>query len=366
MPKPFLLVGDFNAHCTLWGSEKTDQRGKLIDFILSNDICLLNSHSPRYFSPNTRKVLETSYGSDHLPAVVKLSSTLPTTNCRPPRWKLHRADWLHFMEVAKLEDALLSDLTIDETNEKITSILIAAAEKAIPQSSTIVRKKLNPWWTQECMEAKKLQNKAWGVLRRYPTYSNLIQFKQAKAKARYVRRQAQKLSWQKYVSSLSSTLTSKRLSAQIRKFRGDYSSYNIPLLTTPGIQTALQEHANILGEHFHDVSSSANFSNTFIKYKQSAEKQRLPTTGAANECYNSPITLEELNRVLSSGEQTAVGPDRIHYSMLAHLSHTSTKALLSQLLQQNMENGDNAKKMEKCNSGAISKTRQIPHFPQQL
>lgn len=50
LPEPFVLAGDFNAHSTLWGCDKTDQRGQLVeDFILSN-ICLLNSGTRTYFS----------------------------------------------------------------------------------------------------------------------------------------------------------------------------------------------------------------------------------------------------------------------------------------------------------------------------
>lgn len=349
LPEPFLLVGDFNAHCTLWGSEKTDQRGQVIeDFILSTNICLLNSGSPTYFSPSTRKftcidlafcspsvfsdftwdVLDTSYGSDHLPAVVKLSSTLPTLNSKPRRWKLQHADWPLFTQNAKLERMLTPEMSVDEMNEKVTEVLIAAAEKSIPQSSCIVRKKLNPWWTPECTQAKKHQNKAWAVLRRYPTYTNLINFKKAKARARYIRRQAEKSSWKDYVSSINSSVTSKKLWDCLRKFKGDYSSYALPLLTPSGIQTTLQEQADILGEHFYNISSSANYSDAFIKYKQSAEKQRLPIASSSNEPYNAPLTLQELNRVLSAGKKTAVGQDRIHYSMLAHLSPGSVKALL--------------------------------------
>lgn len=319
LPEPYLLVGDFNAHCTLWGSEKTDNRGHVIeDFVLSTSICLLNSGSPTYFSPTSRKfscldlafcspcvfsdfkweVLYTSYGSDHMPAIIKLTSTFPTIRSKPRRWRLERADWPLFKKTAKLEDVLTSEMSIDEMNEKITAALVTAAETAIPQSSTIVRKKVNPWWTPECTQAKKQQNKAWSILRRYPTYGNLISFKQAKAKARYVRRQAEKASWQKYVSSINSSVTSKKLWDRLKKFRGDYSPYTIPLLTAPGIQTTLQEQADILGQHFYNTSSSANYSDAFLKYKQSAEKQRLPITGSSHEPFNAPITLHELNRVL--------------------------------------------------------------------
>lgn len=349
LPEPFVLVGDFNAHGTLWGSDKTDQRGQLIeDFILSNDICLLNSRTPTYFSPSSGKfscldlafcspsvfndfkweVLESSYGSDHLPSIIKLSSSLPTITSKPRRWLIHLADWALFLENAKLDDVISPDMTIDDINDKITEIIITAAEKAIPRTSNHVRKTRNVWWTKECTEAKKLQNKAWGILRRYPTYSNLVNFKQAKAKARYIRRQAEKTSWRDYVSSLNSTVTSKRLWDQLRKFRGDYSAYTIPILTSADIQTTIQEQADILGEHFYNISSSANYSDTFIKHKQTAEKQKLPLTGASHEAYNQPLTLQELNIVLSNGKKTAVGPDNIHYSMLAHLSEASTKVLL--------------------------------------
>lgn len=228
LPEPFLLVGDFNAHCTLWGSEKTDNRGQVIeDFILSTNTCLLNSGSPTYFSPSSRKfscidlafcspcifndfkweVLDASYGSDHIPAIVQMTSKFPTISSKPRRWKLQQADWPLFKKSAKLEDALTPEMSIDEMNEKLTSVLIAAAEKAIPQSSNTVRKKLNCWWTPECTQAKKQQNKAWGILKRYPTYTNLINFKQTKARARYVRRQAEKSSWQKYISTINSSTT---------------------------------------------------------------------------------------------------------------------------------------------------------------
>ncbi|GFS01065.1 tick transposon [Elysia marginata] len=41
-PKPYILLGDFNAHSPLWGDERLDQHGKMIeDFLISNDDILL-------------------------------------------------------------------------------------------------------------------------------------------------------------------------------------------------------------------------------------------------------------------------------------------------------------------------------------
>ena len=43
-PAPILLMGDFNAHSTLWGCQALDARGKIIeDFIANNNLCYLNN-----------------------------------------------------------------------------------------------------------------------------------------------------------------------------------------------------------------------------------------------------------------------------------------------------------------------------------
>lgn len=51
LSKPFMILGDFNAHCTMWGSEKTDYRGKTIEKILENEnIVILNDTSPTHIN----------------------------------------------------------------------------------------------------------------------------------------------------------------------------------------------------------------------------------------------------------------------------------------------------------------------------
>jgi len=44
LPKPFIITGDFNGHNIIWGSQNTDNRGKVIEKILeSENFVLLNS-----------------------------------------------------------------------------------------------------------------------------------------------------------------------------------------------------------------------------------------------------------------------------------------------------------------------------------
>ena len=46
---PILLLGDFNAHSSLWGCSKTNVRGKLVeDLLLKHNLSLLNDGSYTY------------------------------------------------------------------------------------------------------------------------------------------------------------------------------------------------------------------------------------------------------------------------------------------------------------------------------
>lgn len=227
------------------------------------------------------------------------------------------SDWALFQKHAALEKLFSVSLDVNEQNKKFTECIIAAAHLAIPQTSGIVRRNGKTWNTKECREAKKKQNKAWGIFRRYPTQENLIKYKKARAKARNIRRDAEKRSWQGYVSSINSSVTAKKMWEQVRKLDGKFSPFAVPFLTPPDAQTSILEQADLLGEHFSHVSSSLHYTDSFLKYKNTAEKQRLPTNGYTNEPYNNLITVQELHRVLTNGKKTAPGPDEIHYEMLA-------------------------------------------------
>ena len=109
---PALLVGDYNAHNTLWGSRNSNAKGKTIEeFITENDLSLLNDKSPTYISPATGSmsiidlaichpslfldynfhVDDDLHGSDHYPLLLQPASAPVVEN--PARWKLQKATW---------------------------------------------------------------------------------------------------------------------------------------------------------------------------------------------------------------------------------------------------------------------------------
>ncbi|PVD18988.1 hypothetical protein C0Q70_21547 [Pomacea canaliculata] len=89
-----------------------------------------------------------------------------------------------------------------------------------------------PWFTEECRVAQRARKKAQRLAFRQPTPENVINFKRTRAQTRYIFKQARKLAWQKFVSSLSSRTTSKAVWAAIRKIKGRFQAESIGHLRT--------------------------------------------------------------------------------------------------------------------------------------
>lgn len=113
----------------------------------------------------------------------------------------------------------------------------------------------------------------------------------------------------------------------MRKIRGNYLSFRIPLL--PSAVPTLKGQANCLANYFQEVSSSSSYTAKFKKFRAIAEKQPIAMSGSDALEYNQPFTLCELEVALATKKESAPGPDRIKYEMLRHLSRESLGHLLT-------------------------------------
>lgn len=124
LPPPFILAGDFNAHNNIWGSNKIDGRGKIIENIIDEDATLLNDGSPTHlcsrtgsFScidltlchprlmPKTRWEVLPYTASDHLPIKITIpDSTPPKTQLTIPKLNLKNPNWPLFSATVKITD----------------------------------------------------------------------------------------------------------------------------------------------------------------------------------------------------------------------------------------------------------------------
>ncbi|GFX70175.1 putative RNA-directed DNA polymerase from transposon X-element [Trichonephila clavipes] len=347
LPARFVILGDFNGHSTLWGSVKTNPRGRQIKQVLSDHyLCLLNHEEPTYFqeplrsfhtldlaicSPSLLPHLNLSvekdlYNSDHFPVI--LSHDYDTGGKTfPPTYSYCRADWALFTQLAVITDAMVKTESVDTAVQEVTNVLITAADLSIPKSSSHSFQHYKPWWNTDCQTAYKNQRKLWGIFHRYPTTENLLAFKKAKANARRVRRRSQ--SWIRYVSSLTTSTSSKQLWEKVKAANGIYREFSFPILQTPNsVFSSPVEIANILGETFQSVSSTTSYNSRFLEIKRRAEHTPMNFSTRSFFPYNCDFTMTELQKVLLQAHNTSPGPDGITYTMLRHLNPNSLTNIL--------------------------------------
>ena len=348
LPSPYILVGDFNGHNILWGCKYNNPKGNIIeDFIIKNDLCLMNDKSHTYLHPATGNfssldlslchpsllldfdwtVSEDQHGSDHFPVIIE--SVNNSTNDHNAKWKLNKANWELYHSLCE------ESLKIDKLNNSLdplddfTSSLLDISNKSIPKTSTNP-KKSKPWYNDECKDAIKQRKQALSKFCRYPTKENLNKVKNFRAKACRTIKASKRKSWQSYVSNLNYKTPIKKVWDMIRKTSGKSKSPSFTHLNTKrGTKaTSKEEIANTLGETFLDNSSSRNYSEKFQNIKKQEEKIKLNFTSSNTEEYNILFNITELKDAIAVSKDTATGPDDIHYQMLKHLPETALDTLL--------------------------------------
>jgi hypothetical protein len=170
LPRPFILLGDFNSRNIIWGSSYTDRRGKTVEKLLDDDsIVLLNDGSPtRHNAANNNFSaidlsiasaslggsidwsVQTAYSSnDHWPITLRLLKSQPIDK-EAPKWLLKTANWPEFsIKVDKLlEDIHFDTLlqpnsleNIDTIVEIFTNTIIEAAKLPYTKPNQAILKK---------------------------------------------------------------------------------------------------------------------------------------------------------------------------------------------------------------------------------
>ncbi|GFW49936.1 putative RNA-directed DNA polymerase from transposon X-element [Trichonephila clavipes] len=162
LPAPFVILGDFNGHSTLWGSGKTNSRGRQIEQVFSDHcLCLLNHEEPTYFHEPTRSfhtldlaicspslvpnlnfsVEKDLYNSDHFPVVLSHDCDA-FEKTFPPSYFYNRADWALFTRLAVIPGAIGKTESVDIAIQEVPNVLIAAADLSILKNSG---RSFQPW-----------------------------------------------------------------------------------------------------------------------------------------------------------------------------------------------------------------------------
>jgi len=103
----------------------------------------------------------------------------------------------------------------------------------------------------------------------------------------------------------------------INKISGKRSSAEVKHLQVGDKEiTAVADIADTLAESFSEISSNKHYSSKFQSHKAHAERHTLKFNSHNMETYSIPFSVDELLDALSNANDSAVGPDDIHYQML--------------------------------------------------
>ncbi|GBN25040.1 putative RNA-directed DNA polymerase from transposon X-element, partial [Araneus ventricosus] len=324
--------------------------GRQIEQLLADhNICLLNNNEKTHFHLPTQTyhsidlalctpallpflnltVDDNLHNSDHFPLIITDNRHNSANHYYSPKYVYNAADWQKFSSLADITSAIIDNRTVDEALENIISIIKTAADASIPLAKGTRRRQYKPWWNDLCQQAYKAQQKAWNTFRRYPTTANLIKFKKSKADSRRIQRQSQRLSWRKYISTITSSTSSKELWQKVKKACGNVPSHSISTLThNDQTISSPKEIADTIASSLAQISSSRNYPDHFLAHKLKEEKTKLNFNTQSDLPYNNSFTLLEFQSCLSTVHNSVPGPDNIGYILIKHLTIESQTNIL--------------------------------------
>lgn len=354
LPRPFLLLGDFNANHQSWGSSKTDARGRVIqNVILNSNIVLLNGSESTHLCLSSGSfssidlsfadpisstfyqwsVIDHLYGSDHFPIEITDSRTQVPEPEEVPVWKLKSADWTRFAKsIAAAMAAVEFSGSIDEQLELFNTVVIQSAERSVGRSPRKFFRKSVPWWNDSCGEANTACKRALNYYRHHRTEENLTTLKRCRAQAKRIIRESKRESWESYVSNLTSDTAAGEVWDKISRIKGSRRYTHIATLRDSNGDRirATPEIAETMSKTFAEFSSDVNYTGQFLSRKRIKEQdETFDYSESQYTSLNDPINMNELIEVLKNSKHSAAGPDDIPNVFLKNLPPIALEKLLS-------------------------------------
>ena len=334
---PFIITTDANAHHVSWGSNDSDRRGKIIDnWVTNNGLIILNNGEPTYISNsgtfthidltiasadiavdlNWAPQSET-YNSDHYPIVINSNFSSPIPH-RAPRWQLQSADWDKYSRVLKMPVTFLSPT---QACGAVESAIKSAASLCVRQCNTNPRAdRCKNWWTKQCTEAHNDKKKALNKYKNHQGDLNLwIEYKKARARMRYVFKQAKKVEFNNYAAGVSSTVTSGEVWKKIKSINNNVNNKTIILKNNDKVIHNEKDVTEVLVKHYSMCSGEVT-SDSFFNARKLLLNDPVNFENRRYVWYNVDFELNELTRALHAAKSTSPGPDFIPSDFLKNMN----------------------------------------------
>ena len=291
LPKPFLLLGDFNSRHPMWGDIVANSKGNLISSIIENeDISFLNTGEATHFHQPTGttscidlsltssdcvldfnwSVLGDWHTSDHSPIIINCNNGPPVQ--RAPQWRLEKADWSKYRDLSEIEGNADQFDRIDDALDLLNGTLYTAGINSIPRSTGLFYRRPVPWWSDQLRILHRATRRALTRLRRHRNEVNLVNYKKCRALFRRTMKAARRQSWSAFVSNINRRTPQSAVWKRVSKIAGKHTPSPPPVLKiNDQYITSPVEVSNVLAEHFSNVSKKSESSPGF-QVRQRQEK----------------------------------------------------------------------------------------------
>jgi len=347
LPKPVIILGDFNSYNTLWGSPTSDARGRIIEgFINSKGLNILNDGSPTRITSLSKTAIDLSILSPELSADIQWSvdpspgdsdhcpislSIITEAVAEEPvcRRNYRRADWGAFT-TSRAWEYMEQGNTAVTTQERVDNLyerMNAAAEEAIP-TVNVTRFYPKPWWSAELKRSRDRRERLYHIFRTRQSQQNLLNWKKARAEHKKSVKKHKEESWKQLAKSFNQNTPIGKVWENFRRINGKQAK-KINILCKDGeVYTTKREIADKLASAFSEVSTDEHYCQEFRHIKYHEESKPLNFNAAGDEYYNEDFSISELERALEGCRDTAPGPDNVNYDMIKRLPEPAKEQLL--------------------------------------
>lgn len=342
-----IWCGDFNAHNNLWGSNHTDKNGELVEELMDERslVCindgsgtrvdatrnLVSCLDLRLVSGNLSnscewKILNNiNTGSDHYMILCTINFELHIQEgYRIERWCFSKAEWEKFRVCCKeYAKTIAMEGDVNTCTSAVSCSIINAASTCIPKSIMKGKRKMVPWWNNECKYAIKERNGAFRVLRKHLSQDNLIDYQRKKAKARKIIKSLKKNAWRQFCSAIGREIDLNDVWSMIKKMTGKRKSVKIPVLVDGEyLAVTNKEKADLLGKKFASIHSGSHLDEEHKQRKEDIIRKCsdvLRKKDSDGSALDMEFTMHELKMALEKSGYTAPGQDQLCYAMFRHL-----------------------------------------------
>ena len=350
--KGLLIAGDVNAHSPSWGYERLNTRGEQTeDWMMENNLILINkpddkptclsrawktsSHPDVAMATEDiqqqceRSVEDQLGGSDHLPILLRLTSTVtPASVRKDPSWNYKRANWTKFSHLTDtfcMEGHISTEKDINTNVMAFTNAIKKAAIRSIPRGR---RHNYKPFWSSMLQELHDGLTKTRKTMETDPSPENVAAHQAARDKFDQAKTKEIRTSWQDKTASLNMERDTGRLWKLTKALNEEKpATYSPTVLLDDEVHRTGKLAANTLAEGFQQDCSLDIPRRRAAEVREQMKQENKEATN--NPTMTEEFTIVELNEAIKHLKaKKAPGKDMITNEMVKNLGSIAKKKLL--------------------------------------